>query len=46
MGSSSFVLTIDFNEYMVYDRSNSIMQFHVLEVPDGKHKETDAHVSN
>jgi hypothetical protein len=32
------MLTIDFNEYMTYDRFNVIMQFHILEVPDGKHQ--------
>jgi hypothetical protein len=41
MGSSYFMLTIDFNEYMAYDRFNSIMQFHTFEAPDGKRKETD-----
>jgi hypothetical protein len=41
MGSSSFMLIIDFNEYMVYDRFNSTTQFHVFEAPDGKRKETD-----
>jgi hypothetical protein len=29
MEYDSFMLNIDFNEYMAYDRFNSIMQFHV-----------------
>jgi hypothetical protein len=35
------MLAINFNEYMTYNRFNSIIQLHAFKVSDGKRNETD-----